>query len=74
MLLVTPWKVSLYSGFDEPPIGMNPGGTNHFAAVYKAFGDMVMKQYPELLSGYPPAAEILDTSYLAALQAKAAKP
>jgi hypothetical protein len=47
------------------------GGTNFFAATYKAFGDVVVAQYSDLVPSYYPAAEILDTSYLSAL-AKAA--
>jgi OOP family OmpA-OmpF porin len=53
--------------------GLKPGSTNHFGAVYKAFGDMVHKQYPELLPSYPAASEILDTSYLEALAKKAGR-
>jgi OOP family OmpA-OmpF porin len=49
------------------------GGTNQFAAVYKAFGEMVKKQYPELLPSYPAPEEILDTSYVAALAKKAGR-
>ena len=43
------------------------GGTNLFGATYKAFGDVVVSQYPDLVPSYYPAAEVLDTSYLAAL-------
>jgi OmpA-OmpF porin, OOP family len=43
------------------------GGTNHFAATYKAFGDVVVSQYSDLVPSYYPAAEVLDTSYLVSL-------
>jgi OOP family OmpA-OmpF porin len=46
------------------------GGTNLFAATYKAFGDVVVSQYSDLVPSYYPAAEVLDTSYLQDLAKK----
>ena len=45
--------------------GLLPGTSNKYAATYKVFGDIVVAQYPELVSSYYPVADILDTSYLA---------
>ena len=47
--------------------GMAPGAANIFAATYQTFGDIVKKQYPDLVPSYPPVAEILDTTYVAAV-------
>jgi outer membrane protein OmpA-like peptidoglycan-associated protein len=44
--------------------GMAPGSTNLFAATYTVFAEIVKSQYPELLPGYYPVNQILDTSYL----------
>lgn len=44
--------------------GMVPGSTSVFNATYKAFGDIVVAQYPDLLPRYYPVDQILDTSYL----------
>ena len=46
------------------------GGTNLFAATYKAFGDVVVAQYADLVPSYYPADKVLDTSYLVALSKK----
>lgn len=52
--------------------GMVPGSANLFEATYRVFGDIVVQQYPELVSSYPPAGEILDTSYVSAIARRAA--
>ncbi len=50
--------------------GLGGGGANLFEATYTAFGDLVKQQYPSVLPSYPPASEIIDTSYLKALAGK----
>jgi outer membrane protein OmpA-like peptidoglycan-associated protein len=44
-----------------------PDSTNLFAVTYTVFGNIVQAQYPDLLSGFQPADEVLDTAYLEAL-------
>ena len=51
--------------------GLAPGSANLYAAVYKVFGDLVVKQYPEVVSGYPLADQVQDLSYLKAVIAGA---
>jgi OmpA-OmpF porin, OOP family len=58
---------------NQVTFGLKPGSTNFFAATYTIFGDIAKAQYPDLLPGYPPVAEILDTSYLEGLARKSAK-
>jgi OOP family OmpA-OmpF porin len=53
--------------------GLVPGSANLYAATYKVFGDIVAAQYPELLKGYYPVDQIMDTSYLQAI-ARQSKP
>ncbi len=50
--------------------GMAPGTANIFAATYTTFGDIVKKQYPDLVPSYYPVEQILDTSYIAAVAAR----
>jgi outer membrane protein OmpA-like peptidoglycan-associated protein len=51
--------------------GLTPGSSNLFGATYSVFGDIVKQQYPDLVPSYYPTNEILDTSYLQGLAAKA---
>jgi OOP family OmpA-OmpF porin len=50
--------------------GLDNGGTNIYAAVYKTFGDVQSKLYPKELPSYVPLAEMLDLSPLKKLQEK----
>ncbi|MBM3766977.1 MAG: OmpA family protein [Acidobacteria bacterium] len=50
--------------------GLTKGSANVFAATYQVFGDIVVKQYPDLVPSYYPVAEILDTSYIENIAAK----
>ena len=51
--------------------GLAQGSANLYAAVYKVFGDLVVKQYPEVVGSYPSAEQVQDLSYLKAIIAKA---
>ena len=48
--------------------GLDEGGTNIYAAVYKTFGDVQRKLYPKELPSYVPLAEMLDLAPLKTLQ------
>ncbi|TFZ64619.1 OmpA family protein [Hymenobacter sp. UV11] len=50
--------------------GLDNGGTNIYAAVYKTFGDVQRKLYPKELPSYVPLANMLDLSLLRKLQAQ----
>ena len=50
--------------------GLDEGGTNIYAAVYKTFGDVQSKLYPKELPNYVPLADMLDLTPLKSLQAK----
>jgi outer membrane protein OmpA-like peptidoglycan-associated protein len=44
--------------------GLNQGGTNVYASVYKVFGDIVSNLYPELVPSYPQFTDVVDFSYI----------
>jgi OOP family OmpA-OmpF porin len=50
--------------------GLDNGGTNIYAAVYKTFGDVQSKLYPKELPSYVPLASMLDLTLLRKLQAQ----
>jgi OOP family OmpA-OmpF porin len=50
--------------------GLDAGGTNVYAAVYKTFGDVQQKLYPKELPSYVPLTEMLDLTPLQKLQAQ----
>jgi OOP family OmpA-OmpF porin len=52
--------------------GMVPGSSNLVATTYRVFGDVASRQYPDLLPTYPPADQIIDTSYIQAIASRAA--
>jgi OOP family OmpA-OmpF porin len=52
--------------------GLVPGSSNLVATTYKVFGDIASRQYPDLLPTYPPAEQIIDTSYVQAIAGRVA--
>ena len=50
--------------------GLDEGGTNIYASVYKTFGDVQKKLYPQELPTYVPLTDMLDLAPLQKLQAK----
>ena len=50
--------------------GLNEGGTNIYAAVYKTFGDVQKRLYPKEMPSYVPLDEMLDLTLLRKLQAQ----
>jgi len=50
--------------------GLDNGGTNIYAAVYKTFGDVQSKLYPKELPAYVPLDDMLDLTILKKLQAQ----
>jgi len=50
--------------------GLDNGGTNIYAAVYKTFGDVQSRLYPKELPSYVPLASLLDLTLLRQLQAQ----
>lgn len=50
--------------------GLNEGGTNVYASVYKAFGDVQSKLYPKELPSYVPLDQMLDLTPLRNIQAR----
>ncbi|MBM3782966.1 MAG: OmpA family protein [Acidobacteria bacterium] len=51
--------------------GLARGSANVFAATYSVFGDIVVKQYPDLVPSYYPFSEVADTSYIEAIASRA---
>lgn len=47
--------------------GLLPGSANLVAATYTAFGNVDKAQYPELMSTFPTADQVIDTSYYRSL-------
>ncbi|HET9932672.1 MAG TPA: hypothetical protein VFQ35_18340, partial [Polyangiaceae bacterium] len=50
--------------------GLAPGYANAFEATYTTFGNIVREQYPNDVPSFPPAAEVIDTSFLKALASR----
>ena len=50
--------------------GLEEGGTNIYASVYKTFGDVQSKLYPKELPNYVPLEQMLDLTPLKQLQAR----
>ncbi len=50
--------------------GLNEGGTNIYAAVYKTFGDVQKRLYPKEMPSYVPLDAMLDLTLLRKLQAQ----
>jgi outer membrane protein OmpA-like peptidoglycan-associated protein len=50
--------------------GLVPGSANLFAATYTIFGNVVKQQYPRLVPSFPPADQILNTSYTTNIAAR----
>ncbi|WP_022824921.1 OmpA family protein [Hymenobacter norwichensis] len=50
--------------------GLEEGGTNIYASVYKTFGDVQSKLYPKELPSYVPLDQMLDLSLLKNMQAQ----
>jgi OOP family OmpA-OmpF porin len=48
--------------------GLNEGGTNIYASVYKTFGDVQSKLYPKELPSYVPLDDMLDLGLLRTMQ------
>jgi outer membrane protein OmpA-like peptidoglycan-associated protein len=52
--------------------GLRPGYANAFEATYTIFGNIVHEQYPADVPNFPPAREVLVTSYLESVLARTA--
>lgn len=50
--------------------GLAEGSQNLFAATYTVFADIVKQQYPKMVPDILPVGEVLNTSYVTAVQAK----
>jgi outer membrane protein OmpA-like peptidoglycan-associated protein len=44
--------------------GLVPGSANLVATTYTVFGNLVKQQYPEFVSSFDPASQVVDGSYL----------
>jgi outer membrane protein OmpA-like peptidoglycan-associated protein len=44
--------------------GLNPGSVNVYASVYKVFGDIDVKLYPDLIPSYPAFNEVVDLTFI----------
>lgn len=51
--------------------GLQKGYDNAFAATYTEFGNLVVQQYPKIVSSYPPVDSVLDTSYVSGVANRA---
>jgi outer membrane protein OmpA-like peptidoglycan-associated protein len=54
-------------GDDVALFGLRPGYANAFEATYTLFGGIVHQQYPVDVPSFPPAKDVVNTSYLTAV-------
>lgn len=58
----------------ELAFGITQGSQSLVAATYRAFGDVDVNQYPDIVPSYYPAEQVIDSSYVAALAKEASVP